>query len=498
MKTIDIIGGGLAGCEAAYQIARLSAIYNIPCSINLYEMRPIISTGAHHTEGLAELVCSNSLGNISTDAASGLLKAELSELDSLIIKSAKKAFIAAGNALAVDRDVFSKSIEETLSQYSNIRIIREPRYEPNPDNITIIASGPLTEPKLAKWIQELIKADNLFFFDAAAPIIYRESIDMDRAFLGNRYNKGEGHYINCPMTKDEYLEFYNALISAEKAPVKDFEKGHFFESCLPVEEIARRGVDTLRYGPMKPVGLEDPVTDKRYYAVLQLRQDNSNGSLYNLVGCQTQLKWGEQKRVFSLIPALKNAEFARYGVMHKNLFIDATKSIYPTMQSRANPNIFFAGQICGVEGYTESSAMGLVAGTNAFFSASELPLLEFPDNTIIGGLARYITDSTRTNIQPINSNWGLLQKEEVHKKNKKEYRKALAEKALGSIKVFSEAVMHNKQHECLKCMTTKAPMWVEDPNIPDIWFCDTCYEERRKSLQYEESGYLDDIVESDA
>lgn len=498
MKNIDIIGGGLAGCEAAYQIARLATDKGIPYKVNLYEMRPKATTGAHHTEHLAELVCSNSLGNISTEVASGLLKAEMEELNSLIIKAAKVAMVRAGNALAVDRDGFSEYIEKTLKSYDGINIIRDIKQKPDPENITIIASGPLTEANLAGWIQDFVRSDNLFFFDAAAPIVYRDSIDMERAFLGNRYNKGEGNYINCPMTKEEYLEFHAALITAERAPVKDFEKGHFFESCLPVEEIGSRGVDTLRYGPMKPVGLEDPVTDKRYYAVLQLRQDNSEGSLYNLVGCQTQLKWGEQKRVFGFIPALRNAEFARYGVMHKNLFINAVNALTPEMQSRQNRDIFFAGQICGVEGYTESAAMGLIAGMNAFFAANELPVLELPHDTVMGALAAYITDHTRTSIQPINSNWGLLQKEGVHKKNKKDYRLKLAAHALASIRKFAGGIDENKQHECLKCMTTHAHKWVEDPNIEGIWFCDTCYEERRKSILAEESGYLDDIVEDDA
>ena len=378
MQYINVIGGGLAGSEAAYQIAKRGI------KVRLYEMKPIKFSPAHSSENLAEIVCSNSLkSNLLTNAC-GLLKEELRRLDSLLIKCADETAVPAGQALAVDRDEFSKLVTKKIEENENIEIIKE-EVTTIPDGITIIATGPLTSDALSSEIAKLTGEEKLFFYDAAAPIVTKESIDMNNAFTADRYGKGDSDYINCPMTKEEYELFYDELINAEVTNKHEFEKGNLFEGCMPIEEMARRGSQTLTYGPLKPVGF-----DKKYYAVVQLRQDNKEGTLYNLVGFQTNLKFGEQKRVFSMIPALKNAEFVRYGVMHRNTYINAPKLLDNTFNLKGT-KIFFAGQISGVEGYVESIASGMVAAINAVQMIEKKEKIVFSEETIIGALSTYIS-----------------------------------------------------------------------------------------------------------
>lgn len=394
MQYINVIGGGLAGSEAAYQIAKRGI------KVRLYEMKPIKFSPAHSSENLAEIVCSNSLkSNLLTNAC-GLLKEELRRLDSLLIKCADETAVPAGQALAVDRDEFSKLVTKKIEENENIEIIKE-EVTTIPDGITIIATGPLTSDALSSEIAKLTGEEKLFFYDAAAPIVTKESIDMNNAFTADRYGKGDSDYINCPMTKEEYELFYNELINAEVTNKHEFEKGNLFEGCMPIEEMARRGSQTLTYGPLKPVGF-----DKKYYAVVQLRQDNKEGTLYNLVGFQTNLKFGEQKRVFSMIPALKNAEFVRYGVMHRNTYINAPKLLDNTFNLKGT-KIFFAGQISGVEGYVESIASGMVAAINAVQMIEKKEKIVFSEETIIGALSTYISTENK-NFQPMNANFGIL------------------------------------------------------------------------------------------
>ena len=394
MQYINVIGGGLAGSEAAYQIAKRGI------KVKLYEMKPIKFSPAHSSENLAEIVCSNSLkSNLLTNAC-GLLKEELRRLDSLLIKCADETAVPAGQALAVDRDEFSKLVTKKIEENENIEIIKE-EVTTIPDGITIIATGPLTSDALSSEIAKLTGEEKLFFYDAAAPIVTKESIDMNNAFTADRYGKGDSDYINCPMTKEEYELFYNELINAEVTNKHEFEKGNLFEGCMPIEEMARRGSQTLTYGPLKPVGF-----DKKYYAVVQLRQDNKEGTLYNLVGFQTNLKFGEQKRVFSMIPALKNAEFVRYGVMHRNTYINAPKLLDNTFNLKGT-KIFFAGQISGVEGYVESIASGMVAAINAVQMIEKKEKIVFSEETIIGALSTYISTENK-NFQPMNANFGIL------------------------------------------------------------------------------------------
>ena len=356
---IEVIGAGLAGCEAAWQIAK----QNI--KVRLYEMKPIKKTPAHHKDTFAELVCSNSFRSDALENAVGLLKQELRELNSLIMECADKTRVPAGGALAVDRDAFSQMVTEKISSNPLIEVINDEVTSLSKDVITIIATGPLTSERLSERIAELIGEKGLYFFDAAAPIVRLDSINMDIVFRASRYGKGEADYLNCPMNKEEYDKFYEALMNAETVELNDFEDDKIFEGCMPIESMAKRGKDTMRFGPLKPVGLTDPRTGKEPYAVVQLRQDNFLGTLYNMVGFQTRLKWGEQKRVFSLIPGLENAEFERYGVMHRNTFINSPKLLDAAYRMKNHPNIFFAGQITGVEGYVESTSSGLVAGINA-------------------------------------------------------------------------------------------------------------------------------------
>lgn len=423
---ITVIGGGLAGCEAAYQIAK-SGI-----KVKLYEMKPNKFSPAHTNKNLAEIVCSNSFkSNLITNAC-GLLKEELRKLDSLLIKCADKVAVPAGQALAVDREEFSKLITKEIESNPNIEIIREEyiNQENMENNIVIIATGPLTSDNLSEKIKELTKAENLHFFDAAAPMVEKSSIDMNIAFFGDRYGKGDSAYINLPMEKLEYELFYNELINAEVANLHEFEKREIFEGCMPVEVMAKRGIDTLRYGPLKPVGFDDPRTGKRPYAIVQLRQDNAEGSLFNMVGFQTNLKFGEQKRVFSLIPGLKNAEFVKYGVMHRNTFINSPDLLDETFNMKENNNIFFAGQITGVEGYVESIASGLIAGINAVERFNKTGRkITFSEKTMIGALSKYIA-TPNEHFQPMNANFGILPELETKIRDKRERYEALAKRAI--------------------------------------------------------------------
>ncbi|MDJ1110743.1 MULTISPECIES: FADH(2)-oxidizing methylenetetrahydrofolate--tRNA-(uracil(54)-C(5))-methyltransferase TrmFO [Staphylococcaceae] len=429
MTTVNIIGAGLAGSEAAYQLAKRGI------KVKLYEMRPVKQTPAHHTDKFAELVCSNSLrGNALTNAV-GVLKEEMRRLDSLIIKAADNASVPAGGALAVDRHEFSGYVTDTLKQHANIEVINEEITE-IPDGPTIIATGPLTTESLSKQIQTLTGQDHLYFYDAAAPIIEKDSIDMDKVYLKSRYDKGEAAYLNCPMTEEEFNTFYDALLEAEVVPLKEFEKEIYFEGCMPFEEMAKRGRKTLLFGPMKPVGLEDPKTGERPYAVVQLRQDDAAGTLYNIVGFQTHLKWGAQKEILKLIPGLENVEVVRYGVMHRNTFINSPTNLQQTYQFKGNDSLFLAGQMTGVEGYVESAASGLVAGINMAKYVDNKPVITFPENTVIGSMAYYITHTSSKNFQPMNANFGLLPSLDKRIKDKKERYEALAARALASLEHF--------------------------------------------------------------
>ena len=443
-NSVTIIGGGLAGAEAAWQIA------DAGIKVILYEMRPNKKTPAHHTSNFAELVCSNSFGAISSDRAAGLLKEELRKLNSFVIQVADKYSIPAGGALAVDRVEFSKKITDELAQNPLIKIQRsEVKRLPREEQIAIIASGPLTSENLAKELRTFTGIEEFHFFDAASPIIEGESVDFSLAFKASRYDKGDADYINCPMNKDEYLSFRDALVHGEQASLKDFEKDSaiFFEGCLPIEELARRGEDTMRYGPLKPIGIWDPRwgdlydqknrLSKRAYAVVQLRREDKKGRLWNLVGFQTNLKWGDQKRIFQTIPGLKNAEFVRFGVMHRNTFLNSPKLLKPTLQFKKRLNLLAAGQITGTEGYTAAVAGGWLAGTNAALIARGKSPITFPNETMIGALSNFITDSHITkdssckkNFQPMPPNFGLLPELKSRIPNKKNRYGAYRDRAL--------------------------------------------------------------------
>ena len=428
---VNIIGAGLAGSEAALQLARRGF------KVNLYEMRPHTQTGAHTTTDCAEFVCSNSLGSYDLTNGSGLLKHEMEILGGELIEIAKECAVPAGNALAIDRHKFSQSVTEKIEQNPYINLIREEITE-IPNTPTIIASGPLTSDKFAQSIKEFTNSEYLHFFDAIAPIVECDSINFDIAFWASRYDKGEASYINCPMNKEQYEKFYNILINAPRIEQHDFEKGaKFFESCLPIEVLASRGEDTLRFGPMKPVGLIDKRTNEKNYAVVQLRQDNSAKTLYNLVGFQTNLKWGAQKELLQSIPGLENCNIVRYGVMHRNTFINSPKLLHPTLQTRKRQDLFFAGQITGTEGYTESIASGLLAGINMAKFLNNEQLLELPNETMLGALTHYITNPENDNFQPINSNWGIVPPVELPKKerkNKKLKGQLMSERAIETLK----------------------------------------------------------------
>lgn len=411
---VIIIGAGLAGSEAALQLAKRNI------KVKLYEMRPQKTTGAHVTENCAEFVCSNSLGSADITNASGLLKAEMQELGGELIKIAYECRVPAGNALAIDRVGFSKKVTELIENSENIEFIREELKEIPSDKPVIIASGPLTSDDLANKIQEFTKSEHLHFFDAIAPIVEKDSINFDTAFWASRYDKGEASYINCPMDKEQYTRFYEILTNAERIELKEFEKdAKFFESCLPVEVLASRGVDTLRFGPMKPVGLIDKRTGVENWAVVQLRQDNAAKSLFNLVGFQTNLKWGAQKELIHSIPGLENANIVRYGVMHRNTFINSPQVLNSTLNTRKRENLFFAGQITGVEGYTESIATGLLAGLNIARQLEGKELIELPQETMLGALCNYISSSELKHFQPMNSNWAVVSPIELPKKERK-------------------------------------------------------------------------------
>jgi methylenetetrahydrofolate--tRNA-(uracil-5-)-methyltransferase len=426
---INVVGAGLAGSEAAWQIAERGI------AVHLYEMRPVKQTPAHHTDKFAELVCSNSLRGNSLTNAVGVLKEEMRRLDSVIIRSADRCSVPAGGALAVDRHEFAQAVTEAVREHPNVTVFTE-EIQTIPDGPTVIATGPLTSKALSEQLKQLTGEEYLYFYDAAAPIIETDSINMDKVYLKSRYDKGEAAYLNCPMTEEEFDRFYEALISAETVPLKEFEKEVFFEGCMPVEVMAKRGKKTLLFGPMKPVGLEDPKTGKRPYAVVQLRQDNQSGTLYNIVGFQTHLKWGPQKEVIQLIPGLENAEIVRYGVMHRNTFINSPNLLKPTYQYKKREDLFFAGQITGVEGYVESAAAGLVAGLNAARLVQSKELVVFPDTTMLGSMANYITTANSKNFQPMNANFGLLPPLDTRIKDKKTRYETLAGRALESIQNF--------------------------------------------------------------
>lgn len=429
MEKVNIIGGGLAGVEAAHQLV----LQGIP--VRLYEMRPHQMTGAHKTANFAELVCSNSLRADGLNNAVGVLKKEMEMNDSLIIKFARQHQVPAGGSLAVDRDGFAKAITEYIESQPLIEIIREEVTE-IPEGPTIIASGPLTSAKLSQDIQQLLQAEYFYFYDAAAPIIEKDSIDFSVAYMKSRYDKGDNEYINCPMTKEQFEVFYEALVNAEVVKPKDFEE-KFFEGCMPFEEIARRGEQTLLFGPMKPVGLEKD--GKRPYAVVQLRQDNAVGSLYNIVGFQTHLKWGEQERIIHMIPGLESAKIVRYGVMHRNCFICSPRYLKPTYQFVNRDNLFFAGQITGVEGYVESAQSGMVAGKNMARYLQNQELLVFPRETVMGSLAYYITHGDQNDFQPMKANFGILPELQTRVK-KKERKEAYAKRALETMEDFLKHV----------------------------------------------------------
>ncbi len=424
---INIIGGGLAGCEAAYQISKRGI------NVRLYEMKPTKYSPAHSNSNLAEIVCSNSFkSNLLTNAC-GLLKEELRMLDSLLIKIADETSVPAGQALAVDREEFSRKVTEYMENLDNVEIIKEEVTEIPDDAVTIIATGPLTSDVLFEKISKLVGNNELHFYDAAAPIIEKSSVDMNIAFIGDRYGKGEADYINLPMNKEEYENFWNELVNAEVVELHSFEKREIFEGCMPVEVMAKRGIDTLRYGPLKPVGFDDPRTGRRPYALVQLRQDNSVGSLYNMVGFQTNLKFGEQKRVFSMIPGLQNAEFVKYGVMHRNTYINSPQILNNVYQMKDNENVFFAGQITGVEGYVESIASGLLAGINAARYMKNKGKIVFPVETMIGALTDYIS-TPNEKFQPMNANFGILPKLPEKIRDKQERYKKLSDRAISIMK----------------------------------------------------------------
>ena len=422
---VTIIGGGLAGCEAAYQIAKRGI------KVKLYEMKPEKFSPAHSNPNLAEIVCSNSFKSNSITNACGLLKEELRRLDSLLIKIADETKVPAGQALAVDREAFSRMVNEIIESNPNIEIIhKECEKIEWKEGITVIATGPLTSQKIAEQIKTITGKEKLAFYDAAAPIIEKDSINFNIAFYGDRYGKeGDSSYVNLPMNKEEYLRFYNELINAEVVTLHEFEKKEIFEGCMPIEIMAKRGEDTIRFGPLKPVGFTDPRTGTRPYAIIQLRQDNAEGTLYNMVGFQTNLKFGEQKRVFSLIPGLENAEFVKYGVMHRNTFINSPELLDNTYNLKQNRNIYFAGQITGVEGYVESIASGLVAGINAGLQYMKKEKQTFPKETVIGALADYI-QTPNTNFQPMNANFGILPPLNEKIRDKKQRYEKLAQRAL--------------------------------------------------------------------
>lgn len=433
MQKIKVIGGGLAGAEAAYYLATHDV------KVELYDIKPKSFTPAHVSEKYAELVCSNSLkSNDVYGNAAGLLKEEMRALNSLVIEAADSTRVPAGNALAVDREKFADFVTKKIKSNPKIECITEEVTDINPDEFTIVATGPLTTDKLSKTIQDMV-GGAFSFYDASAPIVDFESIDMEHAFFGDRYDKGNGDHVNCPMAKDEYLTFIDALKTAERAKLHDFENTAVFEGCMPIEIMAARGTDTLRFGPLKPVGLTDPKTGRWAYACLQLRKEDADGKMYNMVGFQTNLTWGEQKKVFSLIPALKNAEFLRYGVMHKNSFINSPKVLNPDFSLKDYEKVFFAGQITGVEGYVESACSGLMAGIYALKKLTEQKITPISENTVTGALIKYITTENK-DFQPMNANFGILPPLGQIIRDKAERKRQMAERSLREISVFKKEI----------------------------------------------------------
>ncbi len=425
MSKITVIGAGLAGCEAAFRIAEAGF------RVTLYEMKPDRKSPAHRMDLFGELVCSNSLKADRITTASGLLKAEMRLFSSLCLDAAEVSKVPAGGALAVDREIFAGYITDKIRNHPNIEVVNETIEDIPDDSICIIATGPLTEGKFANAISEYCGTECLSFFDAAAPIVTADSIDTSIAFRASRYDKGDADYLNCPMTKEEYTAFHSALISAESADLHSFEKNiTVYEGCMPIEILAKRGEDSIRFGPLKPVGLRDPRTGNRPWAVVQLRSENKDGTMYNLVGFQTNLKFGEQKRVFTLIPGLKNAEFVRYGVMHRNSFIDSPRLLSKDLSLKKNGNIYFAGQISGVEGYMESAAMGIVAGENVVRRLNGIECLDLPNITMIGALSGYITDGSVSNFQPMGANFGIIPSLDERIKEKDERYRVLSLRSL--------------------------------------------------------------------
>lgn len=430
---LKIIGGGLAGCEAAWQAA------NRGIKVKLYEMKPFVFSPAHTNKNLCELVCSNSLKGNGLDNACGLLKEEMRRMGSIVIRCADETKVPAGGALAVDRDKFAALVTKHITEHPGIELISETVEDIDTDEYTIVATGPLSHGDLNDSIAHLTGQESLFFFDAAAPVVTRESIDEEKTYMAARYNKGTADYINCPMEKDEYEAFYEALINAERAPLHDnVENVKVFEGCMPVEIMAARGKDTLCFGPLKPKGLPNPRTGKEPYAVLQLRRDNTEGTLYNLVGFQTNLKFGEQKRVFSMIPGLENADFVRYGVMHRNTYINSPVVLNGDYSLIKYPKVFFAGQITGVEGYVESASSGMVAGINAARKIMGKESIIFPPTTCTGALIKYITDRENKKFQPMNANFGIIEWERVKIKNKKERYEYISSLALDALSQIEE------------------------------------------------------------
>ena len=444
MKTIHIYGAGLAGCEAAWQASRLGA------QVKLFEMKPQKYTPAHHSEGFAELVCSNSLRSDCVSNAVGLLKEEMRRMGSLIMEAADATRVPAGSALAVDRELFSKYITDRISSCPNIEIVNQEVDHVEDDVITVIATGPLTSDAMASYISDTLGCGNLHFFDAAAPIVDFSSINMEIAYFASRYDKGDADYINCPMEKEQYDAFYEALISAQEAELKDFDRESqkslkVFEGCMPVEVMAKRGYDTLRYGPMKPVGLIDPRVGKEAYAVVQLRKENKEGSMFNLVGFQTHLTFPEQRRVFRMIPGLENAEFLRYGVMHRNTYLNSPGMLSPTYAMISRPNVFFAGQMTGVEGYVESAGSGLVAGINAARKALEKEELIFPEETVLGAMGAYVSRGGIGSFVPMNANFGIVKPLGYKVKGGKTAKnEKIAERALLAIEELRESQLQNQ------------------------------------------------------
>ncbi|MGE5415961.1 MAG: FADH(2)-oxidizing methylenetetrahydrofolate--tRNA-(uracil(54)-C(5))-methyltransferase TrmFO [Acidobacteriota bacterium] len=432
MEHVVVVGGGLAGSEAAYKLAQNGI------SVKLFEMRPLAMTPAHRTGFLAELICSNSLKSESLDTAQGLLKAEMRQMGSLVLDCAEKCRVAAGSALAVDRDLLGAMVTEIIESHPLIEVVREEVTEIPKDGVVIVASGPLTAGALANDIQSLTGSEYLHFYDAVAPIVAADSVDMNRAFRGSRYGKGSDDYINCPMTEEEYTRFCDELVKADPVPIHEADRDLYFNACMPIEEIARRGPETLKFGPMRPVGLPDPVTGRISAAVVQLRNENKDGSMLGLVGFQTRMKWGEQERVLRLIPALENAVFLRLGVMHRNTFINSPQLLNESLEFRTRPGLFFAGQITGVEGYMESAASGIWVGINTARLMKGMKPLTLPPETMLGSLFSYVSNAEGKSFQPMNANFGLLPPLEDRIRNKKLRNSALSERSLDILTKLSE------------------------------------------------------------